>query len=233
MSLIKSQRILLEIPDITKRFLNLLINSLFDQKIKESKILKIKNKKEMKINFFNKDCNYESESGSESENENNEKEIDENKNDNEFNIFVDKIYFENNDYNEYENEDLNEEIKVKFYFYHNLIFNQIDIQEIVERFINPFGKLDEYETFKQLVFYLKKDYDNFFENYLKDLNHEKLNNIKDLCYTVRVNVLDENQKEINVPRKILKVRKTNMDIQKYNNTIFIFYLRIKNFFIIN
>ena len=88
----------------------------------------------------------------------------------------------------------------------------MEVQEIIERFVNPYGKFDEYEIFKELIFYLKNNFNNFFENFYKELNVNQLNILKDLCNTVRVNIVDENQKEVNVPRRIVKIRKNKMDI---------------------
>lgn len=94
-SLIKSQRILSEIPDVSKKFLNLVIHSLINERTKEAKNLKRKNKKEIKENFLNEEIFYSSEDSESEEN------------------FDNKIFIKKNILNE-EEEEQNEEFKVIF-----------------------------------------------------------------------------------------------------------------------
>lgn len=85
------------------------------------------------------------------------------------------------------------------------------MQEIILRFVNPFWKFDEYELFKELIFYLRSDCVNYFNNFYGELSDLQKGHLKDLCNTVRINAVDDNQKEINIPRRIVKIRKNNLD----------------------
>jgi hypothetical protein len=74
--------------------------------------------------------------------------------------------------------------------------------------MSPFDKLDEYEVFHQSILKMKQSQPRIIEEWLNKLNPTETQILNNLITVRRIEVKN-NQDTYNIPRKILKIKKTN------------------------
>jgi hypothetical protein len=74
--------------------------------------------------------------------------------------------------------------------------------------MSPFDKLDEYEVFHQSILKMKQSQPRIIEEWLNKLNPTETQILNNLITVRRIEVKN-NKDTYNIPRKILKIKKTN------------------------
>jgi len=74
---------------------------------------------------------------------------------------------------------------------------------------NPVNEFDEYEVFSNLIIRLRKNLPGFYENWEKTLEGDYKTYWDELMKTRRIQISYDENTSFNVPRRIVKVRRTN------------------------
>ena len=91
--------------------------------------------------------------------------------------------------------------------------NFFDISKKFESFVttakNPANEFDEYEVFSNLIYKLRKNLPGFYENWENTLEGDYKTYWDELMKTRRIQISYDENTSFNVPRRIVKVRRTN------------------------
>ena len=84
-------------------------------------------------------------------------------------------------------------------------------KEIDYRTINPIKNIDEYKFYKETVEILKNKHFDILNKWLGNLKEEEIKSFYDIIGTIRINV-QNGKNNINVPRKLVKIKKSGSKI---------------------
>lgn len=82
-----------------------------------------------------------------------------------------------------------------------------ELKEIDGRIINSYTTIDEFKLFRETVLFLKEKYVMIYNQWYDDYEDEDLIKLNDIIYTSRITITN-NKEVINIPRKIVKIKKT-------------------------
>ena len=82
-----------------------------------------------------------------------------------------------------------------------------ELKEIDGRIINSYTTIDEFKLFRETVLFLKEKYVMIYNQWYDDYEDEDLIKLNDIIYTSRITI-SNNKEVINIPRKIVKIKKT-------------------------
>jgi hypothetical protein len=84
---------------------------------------------------------------------------------------------------------------------------QKEIKEICDRTVNPIKMIDEYEYYKNSIELLSNCDRTLFDSWLNSLKEKDKEVLNNIIHTRRIQVKN-NSFEANVPRKVVKVKRT-------------------------
>ena len=91
-----------------------------------------------------------------------------------------------------------------------------EIKDLIEKTINPIKNMDEFKLFKELLLFLKNNGNEVYLNWEKTLDEKQKQLVNELFGTKRINISLENNNNIQIPRRIVSIRR-NLNPEN-NNT---------------
>ena len=90
-----------------------------------------------------------------------------------------------------------------------------EIKDLIDKTINPMKNIDEFKMFNELLIFLKNNQKNFYEQWEKNLGENKKILVNKLFGTKRINIIGENNTSMQIPRRIITIKRNQN--QNQNN----------------
>ena len=91
-----------------------------------------------------------------------------------------------------------------------------EMKDLIEKTINPIKDIDEFILFKDLLLFLKDNKNDLYTKWEQFMGKQKKENIYKLIGVKRINIQTNENKKIQVPRRIVTIRR---GINNNNNNV--------------
>ena len=106
-----------------------------------------------------------------------------------------------------EDDDEEESEKDEKKDYEEELNDYLEIKELISKTINPIKDKDEFLMFKELLFFLKENRNNIYINWENSLDEKQKKDVYNLTGTKRINIQSNDKNKIQVPRRILTIKR--------------------------
>ena len=91
-----------------------------------------------------------------------------------------------------------------------------EMKDLIEKTINPIKDIDEFVLFKELLLFLKDNKNDLYTKWEQFMGKQKKENIYKLIGVKRINIQTNENKNLQVPRRIVTIRRgiNNNNVQK-------------------
>ena len=82
-----------------------------------------------------------------------------------------------------------------------------EIKDLIKKTINPIKDIDEFKMFSELLIFLKNNKNDIYSLWENTLNEKDKNDVNNLFATKRINIQTNKNDNIQIPRRIIKIKR--------------------------
>ena len=83
-----------------------------------------------------------------------------------------------------------------------------EIRDLIKKTINPIKDIDEFKMFRELLIFLKNNKNDVYSMWENSLNEQQRNDVHKLLATKRINIQTNKNNNVQIPRRIVTIKRT-------------------------